>query len=206
MLLVLLLAVVQPAAAGRSAPLVYTVLRNGEPVGVHSVTVQPSANGVDVSIETTVVIKALMITLYHFQSHVRETWEGGHVKSMESTTDDNGDAHQVRMAVNGDVPAIVVDGKALKTRAADLAPASFWNAAAVRTPVLVDTYDGTQMAVTVAFAGEDTVSVRGIPVRAHHYVVDGELRRDLWYDSAGTLVQMHLKADEDGSDIVYALK
>ena len=193
-------------AAAASAPethLDYTVLRNGDPVGHHQVDVIREDGGETVSIQTNIVVKVAFVPVYRFEHQGREVWHDGRLVTLRSTTNDDGDKHTLDVRAEGDHVDVTGDG--VRTQAASgIVPASLWNAALVHQSVLLNTLTGKQMTVQVADLGEDTVRVHGGPARAHHYKVTGELERELWYDTAGTLVQVQFKAKDD-SQIRYVL-
>lgn len=185
--------------------LTFTVLRNGEAVGSHVLRFQATdGNGVQVSTDTNVVVKMAMIPVYRFEHHGREVWKDGHLVALTSETNDDGTRHALK--VNGDGGGLSVngDGKASRLPAETL-PASLWNSGTVTRATLLNTLDGHAMDVHVADLGGDQVSVGGHAVPAHHYAMTGDLSRELWYDAAGTLVQVRFKAKDD-SDIQYVLR
>jgi hypothetical protein len=65
---------------------------------------------------------------------------------------------------------------------------------------VLDTGKGKARKVTIADLGMEEVALPVGPVMARHYVVDGEFRRDLWYDEAGVLVAVQMQG-KDGSTI-----
>jgi hypothetical protein len=50
--------------------------------------------------------------------------------------------------------------------------------------------DGDRLEVVVHWAGPETVSVAGRPVRATRYIVSGDVERELWYGADGMLVRL----------------
>jgi hypothetical protein len=187
-----------------SQPLNYTVLRDGAPVGRHVVTFQPTDGGTKVDITTDVAVKIAFITVYRFEHKGSEVWKDARLVALTSKTNDDGTDHQLQVEAKGDGLHVVGDGKATKADPG-IVPASLWNPSLVTQNVLLNTLDGQQMRVTVTDKGADTVMVQGKGVPARRYVVDGDLKRELWYDEAGTLVQIRFKAKDD-SDILYVLR
>lgn len=191
------------SAAPSSEILAFTVLRNGDPVGTHTIAVHPNGDGAAVSIATEVVVKVAMIPVYRFEHHSEESWSGDHLISLSSQTNDDGTQHAVNVAeANGSLRG-TADGKAVQV-ADPIIPASLWEPRVVAQTALLNTLDGHAMTVHSADAGVDTVTVRGKPVSAHHYQMTGDLARDLWYDTDGHLVQVQFKAKDD-SVIRYVL-
>ncbi|HTH15335.1 MAG TPA: DUF6134 family protein [Magnetospirillum sp.] len=184
-------------------PLSFTVLRNGEPVGTHVLRFQPQPEGVGVAVDTNVVVKMAMITVYRFEHHGQEVWNRDQLVSLNSTTNDDGDHHTLKVAAGSAGLDVNGDGKATRMPGATV-PASLWNRATVAQGTLLNTLDGHAMTVKITDMGEDTVTVHGRSRPAHHYSMAGDLARELWYDGSGTLVQVRFKAKDD-SDIQYVL-
>jgi hypothetical protein len=193
-----------PAFAAPPPSLNFSVLRNGEPVGTHVVQFHGSDGDLQITVDTNVVVKIAMIAVYRFEHHDAEVWHGGHLISLASTTNDDGTRH--KLSVTRTDAALVVNGDGNATRLPpETVPASLWNPATVGQTQLVNTLDGHAMAIQVADLGDDTVKVGGTPRPAHHYVMAGDLARELWYDASGTLIKVRFKAKDD-SDIEYVLK
>jgi hypothetical protein len=184
-------------------PLSFTVLRNGDVVGTHSIHFQPQADGVNVAVDTNVVVKMAMIPVYRFEHHGQETWSRGQLVALNSTTNDDGAKHTLKVSAAPGTLEVNGDDKPTRLPAVTL-PASLWNRATVAQGTLMNTLDGHAMTVHISDLGDETVSVHGQPRHAHHYSMTGDLARELWYDGSGTLVQLRFKGRDD-SDIQYVL-
>lgn len=201
---VLFLSVAALPAGASETELEFTVLRDGDPIGTHSIEIDREAGRTDVDIRTDVAVKLAFVTVYNFNHEGHETWREGRLVAYESKTDDDGTDKSLRARATGG--RLVVDGSAAKYEAEPaIVPASLWNPQTVSQSRLLNTLDGSEMAVKVTDAGEETVQVRGEPVKARHYAIEGELNREVWYDAGGTLVKVRFSAD-DGSDIQYLLR
>lgn len=185
--------------------LAFTVLRNGDPVGTHTVDLRPGEAGTTVEIETKVVVKVAMIPVYRFEHRGTERWRDGRLTELASRTNDDGDHHSLEVRDAGtDSLDVVGDGKHSSV-GRTIVPASLWNRATIAQNVLLNSLDGRRMAVTVRDLGSEAVAVRGQPRPARHYSLTGELQRELWYDETGLLVQVAFKGKDD-SDIRYVLR
>lgn len=181
----------------------FTVLRDGSEIGNHRIRVSEVSGRRTVDIETDIAVKLAFVTVYNFDHEGHEVWENGHLVSYVSETDDDGTEKRLNAHMDGDM--LAVDGSSGRRRAAlTVMPASLWNPATVSQTHLLNTLDGSDMAVTVADMGKETVKVRGRDVAAEHYSLTGELQRELWYDASGRLVKVRFEAS-DGSDIQYLL-
>ncbi|HLO77072.1 MAG TPA: DUF6134 family protein [Magnetospirillum sp.] len=184
-------------------PLNFTVLRNGEPVGTHTLRFQRQSDGLSVAVDTNVVVKMALIPVYRFEHHGQETWQQDRLAALNSTTNDDGTHHTLKVAAG--TAELRVDGDGVDTRLPPATlPASLWNRETVAQGTLMNTLDGRAMSVQVTDLGDETVTVHGQPRHARHYSMAGDLARELWYDPSGTLVQLRFKG-KDGSDILYVL-
>ncbi len=197
----------QAAAIPAGGELDFTVLRDGEEIGTHVLHFDVADNGnVDVDIETDIEVSMMFVTVYRFEHEGHEHWENGRLFSLKSRTDDDGEDHDLVVTADEDVIR-VADNGVTGERPAGLLPASLWNDGIVAQPTttLLNTLNGSAMAVTVTRVGEEEVEGVSGPVKATHYVLAGDLSRELWYDPMGVLVKVRFSAD-DGSNIEYVLR
>jgi len=187
-----------------SGDLSFTVLRNGDPIGKDVLSFEKRSNHLVVHVKTDIAVKVAFITVYRFHHQSREVWTNGRMTFIESTTDDDGTPHTLHAEAGQG--ALVVDGDNKKSTApAQIVPASLWNHDIVSSRTLLNTLNGTQMAINVRDLGPEQIMVHGRSTQARHFVLTGQLERELWYDDTGVLVQAKFKGS-DGSSIIYALR
>lgn len=200
------LGVVGPTSAATvpTGDLSFTVLRNGDDIGTDVLSFEKRSNQLIVHVKTDIAVKVAFITVYRFEHQSREVWTNGRMTYIESRTNDDGKHHTLHAeARNGE---LVVDGDNKKSIAPpQIVPASLWDDDIVRSRTLLNTLNGTQMTINVRDLGPEKVMVHGQPTTARHFVITGQLDRELWYDSRGVLVQAKFKGS-DGSNITYALR
>lgn len=167
----------------------FDVVRKGKDIGDHGYRFSGSGGAYTVRVDTNIAVKVPVIrtTVYSFKHSSVETWSGGKLSQVSSTTNDDGTPHK------------------LNTPGKGMLPASLWNDDIVRSRKLLNTVDGKVMSVRVSDLGIENVSVRGGKVAAHHYRLSGGLNRDLWYDGEGNLAHVAFTAD-DGSTVTYLRK
>lgn len=182
----------------------FAIVRDGENVGRHVIDFSRDGNSTNVRISTNVVVKVAFITVYRFEHQGLETWRGDQLVALRSQTNDDGTAHHVAVATEGDHLRVASDNNPA-IAAASILPASLWNARVIYQSSLLNTLDGSQMRVAVEDKGEETVRAHGVPVSAHHFSISGGLNRDIWFDRSNTLVREQFAA-KDGSNIVYELR
>ncbi len=200
---VLASAVLPAAASQANTHLNFIVLKDGQPIGLHDIVVEWNGDAETVSIQTNILVKVAYVPVYRFEHTGQEVWQNGHLVSLQSQTNDDGDKHKLSVAAKADHLDVSGDGVSSQAEAS-IIPASLWNSNLVKQSTLLNTLTGKQMHVAVTDLGDDQIQSHGAPVKAHHYKVTGELQRELWYDQSNTLVQIKFKAKDD-SDIMYVL-
>ncbi|HEX9448552.1 MAG TPA: DUF6134 family protein [Dongiaceae bacterium] len=182
-----------------NASYIYQVMRQGDIIGEQRLTFEHHGDDLIVTTDAKIDVKLLGLSLYGFDQHVEETWEKGQLVAVSSTADDSGTAKKVEMKVVGNQLVGNFNGK---NRAAPLGifPNSFWNEESVKQSQILDTSRGKVKQVTVTDRGKVTLTLPFGVVEAHHYSLDGEMKRELWYDDKGVLVAGELPA-RDGSTI-----
>jgi uncharacterized protein DUF6134 len=194
------------AQASPSMPdeLSYSVVREGDEIGTHQISFRESADGLNVNIETDVAVEVFGIAFYRFEHSGHEIWQGERLISLVSETNDDGIAHALNAVAEGRELRIESDARR-GLEGGGIIPASLWNRDLVRQSELLNTLDGSTMAVDVADLGEETVVAAGRQIEATHYSVTGKLNRELWYNSDDVLVQVKFDG-ADGSEVTYVLK
>jgi len=191
-------------ASAVPSDLSFTVLRNGSPVGTHAYKFNGEGDNTKVDITTDIKVKIAFITAYRFEHKASEEWSGGKMVATSTVTNDDGTDHVLKVGNGGNELIINGDGKETRARVGVM-PASLWHPDTVKRPILLNTLDGHMMKVFSKKVGVEDVAVNGKTVPATHFVMSGELERELWFDDSGTLVQVRFKGS-DGSEIVYVLK
>ena len=200
---------VSPADAAftdHDGSLKFTVYRGGSEIGTHTLKFHKDGKSLDVSIKTDIAVKLPIvgITVYRFEHEGSEVWTDGHLTALHSKTNEDGTAHHLDVHANGSGLSVEGDGRTGVSKPS-IIPASLWDEGLVKSSVLLNTLDGREMSVTVDDKGNDDVMVGGTPVKARHFVISGELKREVWYDADRRLVKIRF-AGKDGSTITYLLK
>lgn len=182
----------------------FEVIRNGDPIGSHSITFETKGAVTTVDIKTDIVVKVLMVPVYRFEHRGHEVWQDGRLVLLDSTTNDDGTPLTLHVAASRD--GLDVRSNATQgTSPLQSIPGSLWNPAAMAQTQLLNSLNGKLMAVNVSDLGETSISVRGQPTPTRHFTVEGELQREIWYAADGSLAQMRFKGKDD-SDILYRLR
>jgi hypothetical protein len=131
----------------------YTVLRNGKPVGDHTIKSYYLGQAKVVQAETKMEVNVLFFSAFKYHYRSREIWCGHALEAVHTVTNDNGkdiettvtrtaDGFQISRTVNGETkPPVPVPGNAL--------PTSHWNMNALRASNRIHTIKGYVMDTTV---------------------------------------------------------
>lgn len=198
------LPVALPAAQAAVPPggqLRFAVFRDGSQIGEHELTFRNQGGDLAVDVNTKIAVKIAFVTAYRFEHEGHEIWHGDRLMRLWSKTNDDGTHHVLDVEADKAGLEIHADGHDANAPA-NIIPASLWNEGILQGGRILNTLDGSRMAVQVADLGADTVFVKGSKEAAHHYAITGDLQRELWYDANHVLVKVRFKA-KDGSTIEY---
>lgn len=184
----------------------FAVYRDDSEIGTHTLIFHKNGGSLDVSVKTDIAVKLpiIGITVYRFEHEGHETWTDGHLTALQSKTNEDGTPHHLSVHANGAGLSVDGDGRTGESKPS-IIPASLWREDLVRSSVLLNTLDGREMSVTVNEKGTEEVMVGNTPVEARHFVISGELEREVWYDANQRLVKVRFVGN-DGSTITYLLK
>lgn len=172
--------VLSPAAASAAElDAAFDILRKGERIGFHAVSVEEMADG-GARVETRIDMKVKVgpIPVFRYEHVSTEIWKDGLLQSVESRTDNNGKDETLRVRRDGD--ALVVDGTKYRGPGpGDVIPSSYWNKVILGATTLLDTQNGRLIDVKVESLGQ-TPSPSGDSAEQHR--ISGSVDLNLWYD------------------------
>jgi hypothetical protein len=187
---------------GVETPLIFAAYRNGSLLGTHKIDFSRTGERLVVDIEIAFDVKLAFIPLYSYRHKNREVWEGSKLLSLNTETDDNGVAFNVR-AERAD-GRLLVDGSGGKLDLpGDTPTTSYWNEDFVTAGEWLDTQSGNLVRSTVTKKWPETMMVEGQPVEAVPYDLEGDITCSIWY-ADGRWVKLAF-VGEDGSMIDYVL-
>jgi hypothetical protein len=200
-----------PAAASYGDPTAlygdeirFDVLRDGDKVGAHVVRFARDGDSISVHASFGIAIKILGFTVYSYSYVSRSLWRGGRVIELEARVDDDGAEHRVR--AGADDQGLEVSGPdGTFVAPVDILPTDHWNAAVLRSDLVLNTLTGNLNRVQIVDLGAAVVETSGGGRQARHFRYTGELEADVWYDAEGRWVKLRFKA-EDGSTIDYVCR
>jgi co-chaperonin GroES (HSP10) len=194
---------VELAAFPPAGRLDYTVLREGDKIGMQRVEFLRQGDKLTVRTHADIAVTLLGITVYQFKHEAEEQWQDGQLVALTSRTDDDGKDRQVDLHVDGKRLRGIYNGTAVDLP--PLIPASLWHPDTVRQSTLLDQIRARTRQIQIVDKGEENVLVKGRTVSAHHYSMTGEIKREIWYGPGGQVVQVTFPA-KDGSEIKLVLR
>lgn len=182
---------------------VYSVLRDGNPIGTHSIIFHHQGDRSTVHITTKLAVQVAFITAFRYEHESEEMWEGKKLVGLTSKTNDDGTHHTVSVTARKNTLTVQADGTE-KDVPADTLLHNQWNLDNLARTQLLSPFDGTLLNVSFSGPTDETIEVSGKRVEARRYTMSGDLERTFWYDSKGRLVRTALQSR--GSDITYELR
>lgn len=182
-----LLMVLSWAGAAQAAPTSwgFRVLLGDTEIGGHRFTLSGEGAQRQLRSEAAFDVKLLGLTVYRYRHEATERWSGDCLVGLAARTDDNGTPLTVEARRDGE--ALSVRSPAGEARIDGCVMSfAYWNPAMLRQQRLLNAQSGQLEAVRIRSLGAVTIDVRGRPVAAVHYVIDGlERPVALWYSPDG---------------------
>jgi hypothetical protein len=191
-------------AAAAPSNLRFRALRNGSPIGAHTVSFRQDGERLVVTTRIDIVVKVLFITAYYLKHEAEEIWQSGRLVAVKATTDDNGARMQVSgSAVQGGFRIISEDGPFLAP-AQLLTSNMLWDTRMLTAERLIDVQHGGVVGLAVKALGPTTVETPLGPVRANrHHLITPHYTGTVFHDSSGQWVKALIEAK--GEIVEYAL-
>ena len=192
------------AAENEPGLLKFEVVRGDKVIGEHTLTFnQISEDTLEITIDIDLEVKVGPFTVFDYIHRNATVWRDGGLQRMRSTTDDNGEGHNVAIDLAIEHLQIEPTGGESFTAARNLLPTTYWMASTITQQRLINSQTGEILEVKVQEVGRETVPGPDGPISATRFRMDGDLEIELWYDDNGILASLAFSAR--GSDITYRL-
>lgn len=172
----------RPASAAPSS-VAFRVFRKGDEIGMHTVTITPVADRIEVDVKIELAVKLAMITVFYYRQTARDTWRGGNLVAGRYRTDDDGKVTE--MTLGEAEGRLRIDGAAGRSEAplGTMTDLAFWNEEIIDAPQLVDSQTGKLGTIQIRAKDRDRITVRGRSVDATRYTVSSSEGRGgkVWY-------------------------
>lgn len=169
-------------AAANTAIRRYSVLLGRKQVGESSVRLSRSGARVDVEVEVDLHLNILGLLRFDYQLSNRESWQGGVLQELRSSTNNNGSAEQVTaqrtargLEVNGSGYQGVVAGNPATT--------SYFTTDFLERSTWINTQNGKIMHPDIGRVGTTSFATNEGDVPCTKYVLRNGVDIDLYYDN-----------------------
>ncbi len=181
----------------------FQILRDGSPVGSHTVAFSRDGTILIATSHTRITVSLAFIPLYAFDYRSTGRWQDGRLVELEAHVKDNGHDAAIRVTTApGRADMILTGPSGTTTAPADTLPTNHWNPAVIGADRVINTLTGKLNRVTMTALGEETVPTGTGPRPATRYHYGGDLDADVWYDARGRWVRLSFPG-RDGSRIDY---
>jgi hypothetical protein len=182
----------------------FRALRNGSPIGVHTVSFRNEGERLIVRTRIDIAVKVLLFTAFYLKHEAEEVWQDGRLVAVKSTTDDNGTRFQVSgSAVAGGFRIIGEEGPFLAP--GQLVTSNMlWDTRMLNEDRVIDVQHGGVIGLAVKALGPALVDTpRGQLRTNRHHLITPHYTGTLFHDSSGRWVKALIEAK--GEIIEYAL-
>ena len=146
----------------------FRVLLDDSEIGRHRFTLRDDSAGRELRSEARFDVRFLAIPVYHYEHEATEHWRDGCLRALDSRTDDDGERKSVSWRETGSACRMSF---------------AYWNPNILQQRRLLNAQTGEFVPVEVAALGEESITVRGRPVRAQRYRLSApQLDIDIWLD------------------------
>ena len=189
-----------PVPPGKS--LRFLVTRNGSEIGTHALSFEQAGDDLVVHIDVHMRVGLGPLTFFRYVHQGEERWRGGQFVSLQTQTDDDGEALRVNARHNGDHVRVEATGLAPQDLPANALPLTHWNVACMHAK-LFNPQDGVVLQETSQPRGSELVALsNGSKVQATRYALAGKAPIDDWYDDTQIWTALRAKV-KDGSILTY---
>jgi hypothetical protein len=181
--------------------IVFDVWRGDERVGRHTVRFQGDDGDLVVETAFDLEISFLFFTAYEYLYRSNARWRDGKLSELRATSDENGEASEVRVFAR-DGRLVIEGGKDTQSTSPDSFPTNHWNPGVLGKDSVINTISGRVNAVEIRPKGREKIDTPHGTIEATRFAYTGDLETEVWYDDQGRWVKMRFEA-KDGSVIDY---
>jgi hypothetical protein len=200
----LLAAMAAPASAqdwpGRLGRYVFEVTRDGTAIGTQIVEVTQQGDTLIATTESKIAVKFLGVVVYRLHQVLTETYRSGRLVAVSGETVDGNGKRMAEVKRDAGDRWSGRYNKDSRSFDCDCTATPMWNIASTKATGMIEASVGRLRKVAIVDRGTDTLDLPEGKVETRHFTVDGEIKRDVWYDAAGNLVAA-AQLGSDGSKI-----
>lgn len=178
----------------------YQVLKDGEPIGFETVEITDTPDGYTAAITTRTDVTVLFLQFQYGHSRL-EKWRNDQLVSVDTDTNDDGSPYTYKAEYEGDCFEVAGKGVAKRDACDGAWPLTLWREDVTTKTSLYSVINAEPYAVTTRKTGTETLAINNREIPATHYVMTGDVQRDLWYGDDGRLLKTSFK--RKGYDIDF---
>jgi hypothetical protein len=184
-----------PEWPGRTGRYVFEITRDGKSIGTQSIEIAQSGDTITATTESNVAVKMLGIVVYRMHQVLTETYQGQKLVALRAETKDSDGVRLGELERNGDRWTGRL-GKERRAFDCDCMTSTMWQIATLKDSAMIEASQARLRSIIVQEKGTQTLDLPEGRVEARHFVVKGDIEREVWFDSHGNLVA----AQQIGSD------
>ncbi len=169
----------------------YTVLRGGEAIGTHRVTVSPDGRDLKIEAETEFEVSFGPLTFYRMEHLRQEVWRNGELEEMTAYTNKNGDVYDIAITRDSQGYKRVINGRTDRFEPS-MKLLTLWHEDLFRYSSFVSPMEDKTYQISVDFVTADKIDLIDRSVDAVAYRMSGDTNRELWYDAQGHIMKVRL--------------
>ena len=183
----------------------FKVFYGDKEIGEHHFFLQKEGDKRRVMIEADFNIDILFINVYSYKHKNTEIWEGSCLSTIESITDDNGEAFITNGKYENGV--FKINSKQGTNEVVGcVSTFAYWDKNFLDNEVLLNSQTGEIVDVDISFVADEKILVRDKVVSAKRYKLKSDkLNIDLWYSDKNQWLALN-SITKDGTNLRYQMK
>lgn len=183
----------------------FAVYLDDTAIGHHHFVLHDNGAERELSSDARFNVKLLFINAYRYVHGASERWRDNCLVSLTSRTDDNGKPLNVNAEQQGG-HLTVTTARGQESVPGCVMTFAYWNPEILRQARLLNPQTGQYEFVRISAMNEETITVRGVPVKARRYRISGPKNPiDLWYGPNNAWLALQSPLD-GGRTLRYQLK
>ena len=183
----------------------FKVFYGDKEIGEHHFSLQKEGDKRRVMIEADFNIEILFINVYSYKHRNTEIWKGSCLSTIESITDDNGEAFITNGKYEDDVFKIN-SKQGVNEVVGCVSTFAYWDKSFLDNEVLLNSQTGEIVDVDISFVADEKILVRDKVVNAKRYKLKSDkLNIDLWYSDENQWLALN-SITKDGTNLRYQMK
>jgi hypothetical protein len=183
----------------------FKVFYGDKEIGEHSFFLQKEGDKRKILIAADFKIDILFINVYSYKHRNTEIWEGSCLSTIESITDDNGEAFITNGKYENGV--FKINSKQGTNEVVGcVSTFAYWDKSFLDNEVLLNSQTGEIVDVDISFVADEKILIRDKVVNAKRYKLKSDkLNIDLWYSDENQWLALN-SITKDGTNLRYQMK